>query len=105
LDGVFHAAVHPPNRPTPPTGPGVLPATPAGILTTIPHVGVVRASNYGAGVGDHNRFDTAAQVYRMSGLVPRLYESAGRRRTGTGISREGKTQLREGACQRLCVSA
>lgn len=31
----------------------------------------------------------------MSGLVPRLYESAGRRRPGTSISREGKVELRE----------
>lgn len=73
----------------------VLPHTPAAILTTMPHVGVVRASNYGAGVGDPSRFHSAAQVYRMSGLVPRLYESAGRRRSHTAISREGSVLLRE----------
>jgi transposase len=56
----------------------VLPRTPAAILTTMPRVAVVRASNYGAAVGDPSRFRTAAQVYRLSGLVPRLYESAGR---------------------------
>jgi transposase len=73
----------------------ILPHTAAAVLTSIPHVGVVRASNYGAAVGDHTRFFSAAQVYRMSGLVPRLYESAGRRRAGTSISREGKVELRE----------
>jgi transposase len=73
----------------------VLPRTPAAILTTIPRVAVVRASMYGAGIGDPSRFRTSAQVYRQSGLVPRLYESAGRRRTGTRISREGKVELRE----------
>jgi transposase len=73
----------------------VLPATPAAVLLTMPHVGVVRASAYGAALGDPNRFATASQVYRMSGLVPRLYASAGRTRRGTSISREGKVELRE----------
>jgi transposase len=73
----------------------VLPRTPAAILTTMPRVAVVRASMYGAGIGDPMRFRTSAQVYRLSGLVPRLYESAGRRRAGTRISREGKVELRE----------
>ena len=73
----------------------ILPRTPAGILTTMPRVGIVRASSYGAALGDPARFRTAAQVYRMSGLVPRLYESAGKRRSHTSISREGKAELRE----------
>jgi transposase len=73
----------------------ILPTTPAGILTTIPRVAVVRASNYGGALGDPRRFRTASQVYRMAGLVPRLYESAGRRRERTTISREGKVELRE----------
>lgn len=73
----------------------VLPATPANILTTLPHVAVVRASNYGAGIGDHLRFRDASQVYRASGLVPSTYESAGRTRLGGSISREGKVELRE----------
>jgi transposase len=73
----------------------VLPRTPAAVLTTIPRVGVIRASMYGAAVGDPTRFRTSAQVYRLSGLVPKLYESAGRRRGGTRISREGKVELRE----------
>lgn len=73
----------------------VLAHTPAGVLTTIPRVAVVRASNYGGALGDPSRFRTAAQVYRMAGLVPRLYESAGRRRERTTISREGKAELRD----------
>jgi transposase len=73
----------------------VLPMTPAAILQTMPYVSVVRASNYGAALGDPHRFRSAAQVYRMSGLVPRLYESAGFRRNTTAISREGKVELRE----------
>lgn len=73
----------------------VLPQTPAQILTTIPRVAVVRASNYGGAVGDITRFKNAAQVYRLSGLVPRLYESAGKTRSGAHISREGKVELRE----------
>lgn len=31
----------------------------------------------------------------MAGLVPRLYESAGRKRSHTSISREGKAELRQ----------
>src|SRR6476646_5007615 len=73
----------------------VLPRTPAAILTTMPRVAVVRASMYGAALGAPSRFRTSAQVYRLSGLVPKLYESAGRRRAGTHISREGKVELRE----------
>jgi transposase len=73
----------------------ILPRTPAQILTTMPLVAVVRASNYGGAVGDVTRFRNAAQVYRLSGLVPRLYESAGKKRSATRISREGKVELRE----------
>lgn len=73
----------------------ILPQTPAAILTTIPLVAVVRASNYGGAVGDPTRFKRAAQVYRLSGLVPKLYESAGKKRSGTHISREGKVELRQ----------
>jgi transposase len=73
----------------------VLSRTPVGILTTLPRVGVVRASSYGAALGDPARVRTAAQVYRMAGLVPSLYESAGRRRWHTSISREGKAELRK----------
>lgn len=55
---------------------------------------VVRASNYGAGIGDPGRFPDAAAAYRACGLVPALYESAGRRRGGQHISREGSAELR-----------
>jgi transposase len=73
----------------------VLPFTPGAVLLSLPRVGVVRASMYGAALGDPSRFRTAAQVYRFSGLVPRLYESAGKTRAGGRISREGKVELRE----------
>jgi len=73
----------------------ILPETPADILTTLPRVSVVRASNYGGAVGDITRFRHAGQVYRLSGLVPRRYESAGKIWTTTKISREGKVELRE----------
>lgn len=72
----------------------LLPQTPAGILTTLPGVAVVRASNYGAGIGDPHRFPNASAAYRAAGLVPTMYESAGRKRSGQHISREGSVQLR-----------
>jgi transposase len=73
----------------------ILPDTPAQVLLSMPHVGVVRASAYGGALGDPDRFASASHVYRMSGLVPRLYSSAGHTRSGTPISREGKVELRE----------
>ncbi|HVF15108.1 MAG TPA: IS110 family transposase [Acidimicrobiales bacterium] len=73
----------------------VLAATPAAILTSLPGVAVVRASNYGAGIGDPSRFPNAAAAYRAAGLVPALYESAGRSRSGQHISREGSVELRQ----------
>jgi len=73
----------------------MLDQTPAGVLTTLPGIGVVRASNYGAALGDPHRFVNAAAAYRFSGLVPTDYESAGRRRPGQHISREGSVELRE----------
>ncbi len=72
----------------------LLPDTPAGVLLDIPGVGVLTASSYGAAVGDPNRYRDAAAAYRASGLVPVTYESAGRRRPRTGISREGSVELR-----------
>src|SRR5665811_1147558 len=72
----------------------VLLNTPAGVLTSLPGVGVVRASNYGAALGDPARFANADRAYRASGLVPASYESAGRARGGQGISREGNAELR-----------
>jgi transposase len=73
----------------------ILSATPAGILTSLPGVAVVRASNYGAGIGDPARFPNAAAAYRAAGLVPTLYESAGRSRSRQHISREGSVELRQ----------
>jgi len=73
----------------------VLGDTPAGILTTLPGVAVVRASNYGAGIGDPARFANAAGAYRAAGLVPTSYESAKRARPGQHISREGSVDLRQ----------
>jgi transposase len=72
----------------------VLARTPAGILVSLPGVGVVRASAYGAAVGDPWRFSNAGAAYRASGLVPAEYSSAGRRRGGQRISREGSVELR-----------
>jgi transposase len=74
----------------------ILPHTPAQVLTTLPGVGVIRASAYGAGIGDPCRFPHAGAAYRASGLVPTEYDSAGRkRRRGQRISREGAVILRE----------
>src|SRR5690606_11151745 len=57
----------------------VLPQTPAQVLTSIPGVGVLTASYYGAALGDAHRFANADAAYRHSGLAPTSYESAGRR--------------------------
>lgn len=72
----------------------VLADTPAGILTTLPGVAVVRASNYGAGIGDPARFANSAGAYRAAGLVPAMYQSAKWARPGQHISREGSVELR-----------
>ena len=71
----------------------LLPDTPFAPLTTVPGWGMVRAGNYGAAVGDPQRWPGARQLYRASGLSPAQYESAGKRRDGT-ISREGSVALR-----------
>jgi transposase len=71
----------------------LLPDTPYAPLTTVPGWGTVRAANYGAAVGDVDRWPGARQLYRAFGLSPAQYESAGKRHDG-GISREGSVQLR-----------
>jgi transposase len=71
----------------------LLPGTPFTPLTTVPGWAVVRASVYGAEIGDPMRWPGAAQIYRASGLSPMQYESAGKRRDGR-ISREGNAALR-----------
>lgn len=72
---------------------GLLPTSPFATLTSVPGWGVVRASNYGAAVGDPHRWPGHRQLYRASGLSPMQYESAGKRRDGS-ISREGSVELR-----------
>lgn len=72
----------------------LLPVTPAGILTTIPGVGNVSASYYGAALGDPWRFANADAAYRYSGLAPTSYESSGRKSPRVRISREGAVELR-----------
>ena len=70
-------------------------STPAGVLTSIPGVGVVRASAYGAALGDHTRFTNADAAYAFAGLSPASYESAGRVRPGLGITKSGSVTLRQ----------
>jgi transposase len=71
----------------------LLPASPFQIRTTVPGWGVIRAANYGAAIGDPDRWPSPRQIYRAAGLSPTQYESAGRRRDGQ-ISREGSVALR-----------
>ncbi|MGH2792431.1 MAG: IS110 family transposase [Actinomycetota bacterium] len=71
----------------------LLPTSPFAPLTSVPGWGVVRASAYGAAVGDPRRWPGPRQLYRASGLSPMQYESAGKRRDGA-ISREGSVELR-----------
>jgi transposase len=60
----------------------LLPVTPFGVLRTTPGWGPIRVAAYGAAVGDPERWPSHRQLYRASGLTPRLYESAGHRRDG-----------------------
>jgi len=71
----------------------LLPQTPFGVLTSTPGWGPIRVANYGAAVGDPERWPSHRQLYRASGLTPRLYESAGHRNDGH-ITREGSVLLR-----------
>lgn len=68
--------------------------TPASVLCTIPGVGILTASYYGAALGDPSRFANAAAAYRYSGLSPSSHDSAGRSRPPR-ISREGSVELRQ----------
>ncbi|MER6074624.1 IS110 family transposase [Streptomyces sp. NPDC001817] len=72
----------------------LLPNTPAGILTSIPGVGTVTASYYGAALGDPHRFASADAAWRYAGLAPTRYESAGRRGAAR-ISKIGSVELRQ----------
>jgi transposase len=71
----------------------LLPDSPFRTLTSVPGWGTVRAGNYGAALGDPDRWPAPRQIYRAAGLSPTQYESAGRRRDGQ-ISREGSVELR-----------
>jgi transposase len=71
-----------------------LPATPAAVLVSLPGVAVVRASNYGAALGDPCRFTGHAQAYRLAGMHPATYDSAGTSRGGQRLSRRGNPDLR-----------
>lgn len=73
----------------------ILADTPAGVLTSLPGVSTIRASNYGAALGDPDRYPNAGAAYRTSGLAPATYESAGNSAGGQPISREGRRQLRQ----------
>jgi transposase len=73
----------------------LLPDTPAGVLTSIPGVGALTASYYGAALGDPARFATAGAAYRYSGLAPTSYESAGKRAATVRISKVGSVELRQ----------
>jgi transposase len=69
--------------------------TPAVVLLSLPGVGIARASAYGAALGDPWRFVSADAAWRYCGLVPVEHNSAGTKRPGMRISREGSTPLRE----------
>jgi transposase len=73
----------------------ILPSTPAAVLTSIPGVGVLTASYYGAALGDPARFASADAAYRFSGLAPTSYESAGRKGSRVRVSKEGSVELRQ----------
>lgn len=71
----------------------LLPRTPFAVLTSVPGWATVRASAYGAAIGEPGRWPGPSQIYRASGLSPMQYESAGKRRDGS-VSREGSVELR-----------
>lgn len=72
---------------------GLIDNTPAAVLCSIPGVGILTASYYGAAIGDPHRFVNAGAAYRYSGLSPSSNDSAGRFGKPT-ISREGSVALR-----------
>ena len=73
----------------------VITDTPANVLLSLPGVGVLRASNYGAALGDPFRFTNSGAAYRFAGLIPARYESAGTARQGLGITKAGSVELRQ----------
>lgn len=71
----------------------LLPTTPFGVLLSVPGWGPARVANYGAAVGDPERWPSPRQLYRAAGLTPRLYQSSETNHHGH-ITREGSTTLR-----------
>ncbi len=63
------------------------------LLKTIPGFGSISAIAFIAEVGEVSRFKRPSQVASYFGLVPRLSESADKRRQG-GITKTGSTELR-----------
>jgi transposase len=64
------------------------------VLTTLPGVAVVRASEFAAHSLPISRFPDAEHLYSATGLAPTLYESATIRRRGR-ISRQGLAEHRD----------
>ena len=64
------------------------------MLLSLPGVSTVRASTYGAALGDPRRFASADAAYRIAGMHPSTYDSAGRDRSGQKLSRRGSPELR-----------
>ncbi|WP_327249831.1 IS110 family transposase [Streptomyces sp. NBC_01320] len=73
---------------------GLLQHTPAGVLLSVPGVGPVTASYYGAALGDPHRFSSADAAWRYAGLAPTSYESAGHRGSAR-INKIGSVELRQ----------
>jgi transposase len=71
----------------------LLPDTPFAPLTTLPGWGTGRAANYGAAVGDLDRWPGASQLIAPLVCRPRSMSRPGSVGTGS-ISREGSVQLR-----------
>ena len=72
----------------------ILADTPAGVLASLPGVGVIRASGYGAAIGDHTRFPNAAAAYSFAGLIPSTHDSAQKGPPDLSITRAGSARLR-----------
>ncbi len=72
----------------------LLPDTPAMVLTSLPGVSTIRASAHGAALGDLHRFKNADAAYAFAGLSPASYDSAGKVRSGLGITKAGSIHLR-----------
>ena len=62
-------------------------------LVTIPGIGAYSALLLLAEIGNIDRFASKRQLYSYAGLMPRLRQSAERKRTG-GITRSGSPRLR-----------